>query len=49
MFVYTQLIEGDGLEAAQKSLFYVIVHFHGHWTYYIFCIMKQSSNNNVRI
>ena len=36
---------GDGL---QKSLFYVAVHFHGHWTYCIFCIMKQSSNN-VRI
>ena len=33
----------------QKSLFYVFVHFHGHLTYCIFCIMKQSSNYNIRI
>ena len=25
-----QLVEGDGLEAPQKSLFYVAVHYHGH-------------------
>ena len=25
-----KLVEGDGLEAPQKSLFYVVVHFHGH-------------------
>ena len=26
----TTIVEGDGLEATQKSLFYAVVHFHGH-------------------
>ena len=39
-----------GLEARQKSLFYVFVqfvHFHGFCTHCIFCITKQSSNSNI--
>ena len=33
------------LGSSTKSLF-CVVHFHGHRTYCIFCITKQSSNNN---
>ena len=42
-------IEGDGLEAPQKSLFYVVVHFHFTVTEHWHSASTDEADNNSKI